>query len=64
MHWHYQVIQHTNHVELVEALEEYGHTEALLVGDDVDDLLHQLEMMIEDIKHYKVINKADLPERA
>jgi len=61
--WHYQVIQYKDYVTLVELITfegKTGSTEALLVGDDVEDLLHQLKMMAKDIKDYPPIMESDI----
>jgi hypothetical protein len=62
--WHYQVIQHDGYVgihELIEIDGKLGWTEEPeLVGDDVPDLLHQLELMKKDIEEYGVTTEEEL----
>jgi hypothetical protein len=45
-------------VELVEYYPNNGTpmwSEAILEGEDMDDLIHQLDMMMEDISEYGII---------
>ena len=57
--WHYQIIKFKTHYELVEKFifndKDDGYTEALMVGDSVEDIQDQLKMMLRDIKHYPVL---------
>lgn len=57
--WHYQVMKFKDHVVLVEYYPDVEGTpawsEPLLMGEDLDDLLHQLDMMMHDISEYGII---------
>ena len=57
--WHYQIIKFPTHYELVEKVtfnnKSDGYTDALLVGESVEDIEQQLAMMSNDIKHYPVL---------
>ena len=66
MKWHYQLIQHEEHVELVEVYYEddgsiFGYTDALLTAQDKDDMQKTLALMHHDVMTKPVLQASELP---
>jgi len=71
--WHYQVIKTIHGYNLVEAYEEldedsplYGtnYSEPLLENyETVEEMVHDLKLMLKDIKEYPPITEGGLPDK-
>lgn len=66
MTWNYRVIQHEDYCGLHELYYDdggviTGYTEALVVGNDLDDLRGTLELMLQDASNRGVLDEELLP---
>lgn len=60
--WHYQVVKCDGYYAIVEYFPDVvkgkpGCTDPIIVGDDVDDLVGQLAMMLRDVSTFGVVDE-------
>jgi len=67
MRWNYRVVQHEDYWGLHEIYyndngDIEGYTEADVVGNDHDDLVKTIKLMLKDATQTKLLQASDLPK--